>query len=108
MRYLLITHAPLIGEFGDLPGLKPLAGLKKLQRLELDGCPRLSDLSPLAGHPKLSQLSIRSSYNIRSLARLGKAPALRRLYFSPERQFSSEEVAAFKKANPKCKINPRW
>jgi hypothetical protein len=91
-----------------MAGLKPLAGLKKLERLELDGCRRLSDLGPLAGHPKLSNLNIRSSPNIRSLTALGQMPALGRFYFSPDHQFTAAELAAFKKNNPRCKINPRW
>jgi len=105
---LMITDGLLIGEFGDMGGLKPLADLATLRRLVLYNCPRLSDLSPLAGHPKLSQLSVRRCPNIRSLDQLGKMPALRRFHFSPERQFSREEVAALKKNNPQCKINPRW
>ena len=74
--------------------------------MELDQCPRLSDLSPLAGHPKLSRLSIRSRANIRSLTPLGKMPALRCFYC--DKQFSAQDLATFKKNNSQCKINPRW
>jgi hypothetical protein len=35
-------------------------------------------------------------------------PALTRLRFSPDDQFSGEEVAMFRRDNPKCRINSQW
>jgi len=108
LERLLLTDVPLVSESGDSPGLKLIGDLKKLQRLELDLGPSVSDLSPLAGHPKLSYLSVDSRGGTRSLAQLEEMPALERLYFWPQPPFSGEELVAFEKSNPQCRINSQW
>ena len=108
LEHLLLTDVPLVSEPVGSPGLKPLENLRRLQRLELDLSPPLSDLSPLAGHPKLSHLTVHGSSGSQSLTQLGEMPALERLYFWPQPPLSGEKLAAFEKSNPQCRINPRW
>lgn len=59
-----------LADDNEITDLTPLAKLKKLQTLDLYGCPDLSDLRPLAGLPELRWLRIAGTRSLKDLSPL--------------------------------------
>jgi len=67
------------GEERQLRDVSALAGLKKLTRIDLDGCGLLTDLSPLSGLPNLTDLRLYGCKSLRDLSALAGLTGLKYL-----------------------------
>ena len=88
-------------------GIKDIARIKHLTRVELDGLVGLTamDLAPLKDLPELEKLQMRGmSLDDTSLLALSKMPRLKTIYITNSSKLSKEAIAQFQRETNNCMI----
>ena len=85
----------------DVNDLAPLAGLKRLQQLSLNGCTGVTNLAPLAGLTQLQFLYLTDCTRVADIAPLAGLVQLEWLDLLGCMGVSAEAKAAFRKRHPK-------
>ncbi|MFP4029150.1 MAG: GYF domain-containing protein [Candidatus Brocadiia bacterium] len=94
----------LLRECTDLEDIRGIVLLQKVRQLSLEGCRGISDIRPLGKLDTLARLNLSRCPKISELQPIMGLKHLRLLRVRECMALPREEILAFKKAHPKCKV----